>query len=69
MEDQMYQTDADYSFEEITRIEQWFDRTIGTESEISENEGRYYFMGFEMNHQEVEKMRAFELRFREGKNG
>ena len=71
MEDQVYETDDDYSLAEIKKFEEWFDRIVGTDYERNESASgepdQYYLMCFEMTPKEVEKMRAYELRFREGR--
>lgn len=66
MEDEIYETDGDYSHEQITRVEQWFDRNIGTDTDINNCDDTYYLMCYDMTPSEVTKATAFELRFREG---
>ena len=62
----IYETDDDYSLEQIQIIEKFLDDNIGTEYERNEcpMENCYYVLVFEITQEEVDKIREFEIEFR-----
>ena len=65
MEDQVYETDSDYTLKQIKSFSSWCDREIGTEYELNDvGANEHYLMIFDLTHKEVDKIRGFELYFR-----
>ena len=64
MEDQIYATDDDYNLKQIKSLERYCDREFGTEFERNEEDNTYYLMVFDLNYNEVSKLRGFEKWFR-----
>jgi hypothetical protein len=64
MEDQIYETEDNYTLEQIVKIEKWFSDEIGTEYERNESasglDNQYYLLMFDLTHSEVIKIRNAE---------
>jgi hypothetical protein len=70
MENEIYQTNSDYTMQQIEELEAWFDEHIGTEIEITSDvdNQQCYLMCFDMNIREVNRARNFENKFRKKGN-
>ena len=60
MEYQVYETDDDYTLENIKHFEVWLDATIGTEYDRNETCEGYYLIIVDLTHEEVAKIRTYE---------
>ena len=69
---QMYETDDDYSLDEIKEFEDWFDETIGTEYERNEsasgNENEFYLILCDLTRKEVDMCMQYENQIKKEKN-
>ena len=68
MESEIYETDDDYTYNQMKEFIDWFDKEIGTESERSESASgepnQYYCMFFDLIPKEVVQVSNKELELR-----
>jgi hypothetical protein len=59
-----YETSDDYNLIQISQFLEWFKYEIGTDYEINDNNFDYYIVFFDLESNEVDKVRSFENKLR-----
>ncbi len=65
METEIYVTSHDYNHSQIKSLIRYCDREFGTENDVNEDDGTYHIVVFDLNYNEVSKLRGFENWFRQ----
>lgn len=59
-----YESDDDYTYNQMNKIKTWFNNNIGTDYEVNPSDDEYYIVFFDLTKREVTKLAKFEFEFR-----